>query len=103
MGFVKNILDRAKERKEKLREAEDNDRVFNSLEQKKLPHNERELMKVLEEERQELIKQALYWENKKRQMLDRKKSGDAMKFNPEIFHNDVITNQKNIFLNGGNW
>ena len=103
MGLIRDILQRAKERKEKLRVAEEDDRVYSNLETKKKSHYERELIKRLEEERQEHIKQALFWDNKKEQALQKKKARDMMKFNPEFFNQDVVLKQKNLFLRGGDF
>ena len=97
MGFLKNLFNRANERKEKLKELEEDQRIIETVEKRKLSHNERELMKNLEEEKEKLYKEALYWENRKRMALERKKSSDMMKFNPEFFNDSSVLKQKNIF------
>lgn len=103
MGLFKDIIAREKERKDKLGEYQDEDRVVNEVQQRKKSHWEREVIKDMEEERQKLLKEAVMWENKRRQTDEKLKSRRMMKFNPEHFQNDEILKQKNIFLNGGNW
>lgn len=100
MGFIQELIKRKNARKEKMKEAEENEFVFRNLEQRKLSHDERNMVKILEEERKEYIKEALRCDARKRTALDKLKSRDMMKFNPEFFSEDVVLNQKNIFLRG---
>lgn len=103
MGLIGNFINRSRERKRKIEEYEENDRISSGIDERKESHNERELKKVLEKERQEAIKEALIWEEKCRQLRERKHSRDAMKFNPGMFNNDSILKEKNLFLRGGNF
>jgi len=105
MGLLKEFLDRRNANKRRFQEYEDNDRVVNVVEERKKSHNERELIQILENERQQNIKDALRWEDKKRIAQEKLKSRGMMKFNPEFFNNDEsnILRQKNLFLNGGNF
>ena len=91
MGLIGNILERARERKRMQQGYEDNDRIVSNFETKKLSHNERELIKVLEKERQKSIKEALILEEKKRILLEKENARNFMKF------------ERSHFLNGGNW
>ena len=88
MGIIKDMLERARERKRKFQDFEDNDRVVEGLGERKKSHNERELLKILEREKQEAIAEALRLEDKRRQLEERKKSRDAMMFNSELFSDD---------------
>lgn len=103
MGVIKDFIARARERKEKLANYQDDDRVVNTVQTRKKSHWERELIKDLEEEKQKNIKEAIMWENKRRELEDRLKARRMMKFNPEHFQNDEILRQKNIFLRGGDF
>lgn len=103
MGVVGDLIARANHRKQALKEYEEKDRIVETVSQRKMSHNERVLLKSLEEERQELIKEALYWDNRKRMALEKLKAHNMMKFNPEFFNNSSILNEKNRFLNGGNF
>lgn len=103
MGFIKDIVARARERKERLGQYQDEDRISNTVQERKKSHWEREIIKDLEEEKQQLLKEAMKYENKKRMAEDKLKARRMMKFNPENFQNDEILRQKNIFLRGGNW
>lgn len=103
MGFIQDMLRKRKERDMKLKAYEDDDFIVNNVGQRKLSHNERVLIKSLEEERQECIKETLLWDAKKRKAEDLLKTRNFMKFNPEHFNQDTILNQKNMFLKGGNF
>lgn len=101
MGFIKDILQKSRERKDKLRSYQDEDRVVETIRQRKLSHDERVLIESLEEEKQKYIKEANYWEKKRRQYEERSKARSMMSFNPEFFQNDSILKEKNMFLRGG--
>jgi len=88
MGIIKDFIQRARERRLKESEFKDNDRIINSIEEKKKSHNERVLAELLEEERQEYIKEALKWEERKRKLLEKKKANDMMHFNRDLFSGD---------------
>ena|SRR3990172_5724687 len=103
MGFIKEFFSKGSQRKDLLRQAEDQDRVTDSINERKKSHGERELIKVLEEEKQKNIKDALYWEGKKRQLQDKQKGREMMKFDNSLFNNDSILKQKQDFLRGGDF
>lgn len=99
MGFIKDMLAKARERKEKQSEYQDNDKMVNTVENRKKSHWEREMLKDLEDEKQKYIKGAVMLENKRRELEDKLKARRMMKFNPEIWSG----NQHDDFLRGGNW
>lgn len=103
MGIIGDFMARNSARKQKMKEYEDNDRVVNAVETKKKSHAERELIKSLQEDKEKLMKEALYWENRKRQLEDKKKAYDMMHFNPEFFRHPSILKEKNLFLRGGDF
>lgn len=103
MGFIKNFLAKRKERDNKEKEYEDNDNIVRHVEEKKKSHYERELIKSLEEERQKYIKEALHWDNIKRQIDEKIKAREMMTFKSDMFQNDNILNAKKKFLNGGDF
>jgi len=103
MGIIKDFLARKREKEERFKQFQEQDNIVNSVEERKTSHAERELKKILEKEKQDTIKLALYWESKKQQQEDLLRSRNAMKFNPEFFNNTSILKQKNNFLNGGNF
>jgi len=103
MGFISNFLARRKNNENRQKEYEDNDKIVGNVEEKKKSHAERELIKVLETERQTAMKEALIEEEKCRQLRERLKARQMMKFNPEFWNDNSIMHQKSIFLNGGNF
>jgi hypothetical protein len=103
MGKLSDFMERINRRKKAQKEYEDNQRVVNNAEQKKLSHTERELMKVLKEEKEQLMKETLYWENEKRKAKEKLKAREFMQFSPGLFQNDSMLKQKNDFLRGGNF
>lgn len=103
MSLLKDFILRSKARKSRMSDYEDGERIAHTIDERKKSHNERVLAELLEEERQLNIKEALDWEKKKRAMQDKLKARQMMKFNPEFFNKDVVLNQKNIFLRGGNF
>lgn len=103
MGFIKDLINRSREKKERLAEFELQDRVVSQGELKKKSHNERELLKILEHERQEAIKEALRYEEKRRVADEKFKARQMLKFNPNQFRNESMLKQKRDFLRGGNF
>ena len=83
MGILKNFLNHYREKKEKIKEYEDNDKITTRLEQKKKNANERELERYMEEDRQRAIQNALVRYRKRR--------------TDEIMYTNHFTNNKNLF------
>jgi hydroxylamine reductase (hybrid-cluster protein) len=82
MSFLDKLTGRNKIRKEKFEEYQDSDRAMQTVENRKMSHDERELIKTLEQEKQYWIKEANRFEAKKRQLEDKKRGRDLMTFKP---------------------
>ena len=95
------MVQRRKERDNKIKEWEDNDRIGNGIQERKKSHNERELEKILEREKQESIKEVLRIEEQRRQAKDRLDARNMMKFNGDMFRQKSILEERNVFLRGG--
>ena len=102
MGVISNFIARARERKDRERELEEDNRIVGRVEEKKLSHNERELVKRLEAERQTAIKDALYWDDRNRRAKERLAARQMMTFDSNMFQNDNILSDNRNFLLGGN-
>ena len=94
MGFekIKELLVKAKAKKEEKKHIEDMGRFHERIEAKKLSANERELMKYKEEERQEQLKKML---NKYREK-EKKEIWSGQKFNP-IHTPNIMKGEDNLF------
>jgi hypothetical protein len=101
MGILKDFANKNSERKRKFQSAQDDDRIYGTIDERKKSHGERELIKVLEQERQEHIKEALVWEEKRRQAEERLRAREMMSFHPEFFNNQSILKENQNFLRGG--
>jgi len=101
---IKELLAKAKAKKEEKKHIEEMGRFHERIEVKKLSANERELMKYKEEERQEQLKKML---NKYREK-EKKEIWSGQKFNPihapNIMksENNIFKGNKNIFANKSN-
>lgn len=85
MGFIKNIIENSKNRNFKLKEAEENERIMRKVRERSMGHNERELNKMLEEERQKEIAHGLRFMNFKRKFEDKQKARRMMTFNADLW------------------
>lgn len=103
MGFLKEFIDRKRDRDRRMKDYEDNDRIEDTINDRKMSHNERELIKIMNHERELAIREALYWEEIRRQNEEKLKARNMMKFNQSMFNNENILREKNIFLRGGSW
>lgn len=101
MGLISDILKRKKERDRRAKEFKDENRMVEKFNEKKQSHWERELVKSLEEERQKCIKEALHFENRRRQAEDKLKAKQMLKFDSTLFKNKSILDEKDNFLKGG--
>jgi hypothetical protein len=97
MGIVDNFINNFKSRNEKWKEFQENDKLNNQLEERKLSHNERILRKLVEEQRQEEIKRQLKFLSWKQQRDEQRKAREFMKFNPKLWNDNSVLRQKNIF------
>lgn len=89
MGILHNFIERKREREQGMKQAEDNDKIFSDIERKKLSHNEREILGILKREREEHLKDALRWE-------ERRRKGDEM-----LHEREMMGRGFNLLENGG--
>lgn len=79
MGFVQNFLQRRKEKESKIKEIEENEGIYRNIERKKLSHNEREMIGILNKEKEDALKEALSWEEKRRRGEEMFREREMMK------------------------
>jgi len=92
MGILKNILEKMKARKEMAKQYQNEQRIQEVYQERKLSANERELMNLMEKDRQEVIKREL--ERRRKEMQHRWMSGKDG--NPAYLPN-VVHDDKNLF------
>ncbi len=97
MGLIGNLLQKLKEKRERKKQFEEEQRLIENFEIRKLNSNERELLKFQEEERQKKIKEALENFRKKRQQ-----EIWSGKIGNPLYTDNVIKGQKNLFKNERN-
>ena len=101
--MIREFIEKARNKDRKWKEMQEDDRLVNRLEERKLPHNERVLNKLLEEEKQEAIKDAVTEITRVNKLKEKQRESDFMKFNPEWFSDDnCILKQENIFSRNNN-
>lgn len=83
MGLIQNLIAKAQEKKARFNEIEQEERIHQKLDTRKLSANERELNSYLEEERQKRIKKAV--ENFRKRKTN------------EFWHGGKVYAQKNLF------
>ena len=98
--MIKEWIENWKSRERGFKELQESDLMNRKLNERKLSHNERVLNKLMEEDRQEQIKHNLKLMNMKRRFEDKKRIRDSMSFNSNLFKDDVIFTQENMFKNG---
>jgi len=96
MGLIQDYFNRLREKKAQREAFEGEQHMVQGFQQKQLSSNERELMRIQEEERQKRIKQIL--DSKRKEENQRIWSGQH--HNPAHAPN-VVAGQKNLF-GGGN-
>lgn len=96
--MIREIIENWKQKNMRFKEMEEEDRMVNKLQQRKLGHNERELNKFMEEERQKQITNDLKLAKLKRRWEDKQQEKNMMNFNSGLFNEDVIFTQENMFL-----
>ena len=79
MSFISNLINRSNKGNLKEKEWEEDDKIHTRIETKNKSHNERELLKILENQRQESIKEALRLENQRRMSEERLVGRNMMK------------------------
>lgn len=96
---IRNFIERYKERKRAYKDYEENERMIESFHQKRLPHNERVLNKLMEMKRQENIKKSLDFELSRRRNEDRRKASKMLGGDNKLWKDTSIMHTKNLFQN----
>lgn len=96
--MIKEIIANWKERNSKFQDFDELQNHQEKFFNRKLSHNERELIKLNEKERQKEIIHNLKMFKLKQAFEDKRDSRDLMKFNSGLFNEDVIFTQKNMFI-----
>lgn len=81
MGVIENFFKRRRERNRQESEFEDIDRAHSNIERKKLSHNEREMIAVLNREKENYLKEGLQWEEKRRKANELFREREMMRSN----------------------
>lgn len=96
---IGNFIERYKSRKQAAKDYERNENMVDSFNQKKLPHNERVLNKLLEQNRQEQIKKRLDFELTRRRNQDKQKARNMLGSNRKLWQDNSLMKTKNLFVN----
>lgn len=97
MGKFSDLVKHLVKKKRKIKELQEDDRIQETLKERKLSYNERELMKLLENKRQKEIKDHLKLLDMERKWEEKQNSRNMLKFNPLLFQNQNILKEKSIF------
>lgn len=98
MGLLQDIIRKAKEKKEMQKNYEDEVRIREIAERKKLSSDERELMRFHEEDRQKAVKDALQIRRKEMQReIWEGKKGNPINAPNVLKNHKSILKQPNIF------
>lgn len=103
MSAIKKIIENSIAKTTMRKQYENEDKVVTGIQQRKLSHNERVYNQLMEEYRQEKIKEGIKMMEEKRKADERNKEKNFMKFNPELFREspeNSILKQPNIFCGG---
>ena len=95
---IRGFIERYKERKQAVKDYELNDKIQTNFEQRKLPHNERVLNKLLEQNRQEQIKKNLDFELVRRRNIDKQKAKQMLGSDNKLWRDNSLMKTKNIFI-----
>ena len=96
---IRNFIERYKQKKQNYKDYEQNEKMVESFHQKKLPHNERVLNKLLEMKRQDNIKKQLDFELNRRKNQDHQSARNLLGTSKKVLNNPSIMKTKNIFQN----
>jgi hypothetical protein len=96
---LKGFVERWKSRKRSVKEFEDNEKMVHSFQQKKLSHNERVLNVLLEQNRQQQIKQQLEYEIVKRRNENHQSARNLMGSTNNLWKDNSLMKTKNLFQN----
>ena len=95
---LRGFIERWKQRKQATKDYESNEKMVESFNQRKLPHNERVLNKLLEQNRQEQIKKQLEFELIKRRNRDKQNARNMLGSSHGLWKDNSIMKTKNIFI-----
>lgn len=98
--MIKELINNWRERERKFKDFQEEDLIQRKIQERKLPHNERVLNTFLEEERQKEIKNQLKLFRLKKRFEEKKKLRNMNSFDSNMFKDDVIFTQENMFKNG---
>lgn len=100
MGLIQNIIQRAKAKKARFNDAQDEYEIQKKVSDRQLSANERELRSYMEDNRKRMIDRQLEFERKRR--LREWWNGNQILKEKNIFANkpNIFVNQKRLFLEG---
>lgn len=96
---LKGFIQRYKDRKQAVKDYEDNDRMVNNFNQKKLSHNERVLNKLMEQNRQKQISRQLEFELSRRKNEDKQQAKKLFGSHNKLWKDNSLMKTKNVFMN----
>ena len=101
---LREYLAKLKEKKEKYKQYEEEMKIAEKNEERKISSNERELRRFMKEEREDSIKQELEeWRNKRKKEVE---FGHQILNTPNMFspnkNKESLLNQRNLFTGGNN-
>lgn len=96
---LRNFVERYKTRKQATKDYESNEKMVESFQQRKLPHNERVLNKLLEQNRQEQIKKHLDFELTRRRNQDKQMARNMLSSDKKLWTDNSLMKTKNLFIN----
>lgn len=100
--MLKEFFQSIKNRNSKFKEMQEDDKLVNTLGERKKSNNERVLGKLLEKQREESIKEALDATTHLEKVKEKQRQTNFMNFNNELFNgNNNILKQDNLFSGGG--
>ena len=92
--MIKEWIDNWKEKQRQFKSFDEFERHKEKIAERKLPHNERVLNTLLEEERQKQIKRDLKLLKLKRKFEEKKNMRDSMKFNSSLFKDNTFVQER---------
>jgi len=95
---IKNFIERYKSRKETVKNFEDNEKMVDKFNQRKLSHNERVLNVLQEQNRQEYIKKQLDFELTKRKNQDKQRAHNMLGSDNKLWKDNSLMKTKNVFI-----
>lgn len=96
---LRSFIERYKARKQATKDYESNEKMVETFNQRKLPHNERVLNKLLEQNRQERIKEQLEYELIRRRNQDKQSARNMLSSDNKLWKDNSLMKTKNLFIN----